>query len=125
MTKSLTVDSHMCLPIDEDSETHFSSSEPQEELSELDLLVIDTSLNISNKLCLSAKQIVTDSALKCDNVDEELSENMESLCYVLEDTQEAASDPSVQLAALLKNLKKMEHALNMTTQIFRNNEEKS
>lgn len=131
MTKSLTVDNNMCYPIVEGKETSYddntnnpnhdeiTNNYDNDELSELDQLVIDTSLNISNKLCLAAKQVVARSAVKFP-VDGELMENMETLCYVLEDTQDSCESTSSQLAGLLRNMKKMEQALGLTETIINN-----
>lgn len=127
MTKSLTVDNNLCYPIVEDRETSYDDNTDNhneitniydnDELSELDQLVIDTSLNISNKLCLAAKQVVAQTAVKFP-VDGELMENMETLCYVLDDTQHSSDTTSSQLAGLLRNMKKMEQAINLTETII-------
>lgn len=127
MTKSLTVDNNLCYPIVEGRETSYDDNTDNhneitniydnDELSELDQLVIDTSLNISNKLCLAAKQVVAQTAVKFP-VDGELMENMETLCYVLDDTQHSSDTTSSQLAGLLRNMKKMEQAINLTETII-------
>ena len=122
MTKSLTVDSAMCLPIDENEEYEFDAKKVNDEafiegsqnLTELDELVIDTTLNISNKLCLSAGQVLTKTTQQFSVNDGQLLEEAEILSYVLEDTHLTVDDTSHQLSSILRNLKKLEHSLELT-----------
>ena len=118
MTKSLTVDSAMCLPIDENEEYEFDAKKVNDEgsqnLTELDELVIDTTLNISNKLCLSAGQVLTKTTQQFSVNDGQLLEEAEILSYVLEDTHLTVEDTSHQLSSILRNLKKLEHSLELT-----------
>ena len=118
MTKSLTVDSAMCLPIDENEEYEFDAKKVNDEgsqnLTELDELVIDTTLNISNKLCLSAGRVLTKTTQQFSVNDGQLLEEAEILSYVLEDTHLTVDDTSHQLSSILRNLKKLEHSLELT-----------
>ena len=82
MTKSLTVDTGLCVPIDEDKELICTTE--YNELSDFDQLVIDTSLNISNKLCLSAGQVINQASSRVH--DNKLLDDVETLSYILDDT---------------------------------------
>ena len=122
MTRSLTVDTGMCLPIEEEIESYEEQSDPKEELSDLDHLVIDTSLNISTKLCLSAARVVEQTNRMSSVTDQKIIQDIESLSFVLEDTHIAEDDPQHQLACLLRNLKKIEEAVKLTKNILKINE---
>ena len=97
---------------------------PEEELSVLDELVIDTSLNTSEKICTSAIQVMILAAKKFAVVDEEILLNMETLSYILEDSHIQTEEKEKQLSALLKNMKKLEHALALTDKMILNKTEK-
>lgn len=118
MTKSLTVDTGLCVPIEEDEELICVSEHNR--LSDLDELVIDTSLNISNKLCISAGHVINQASSKLH--DNKLLDDVETLSYILDDTNQTNEDPSHQLAVLLKNLKKIEQAFELTKSIMRQKE---
>ena len=115
----MTVDTGLCIPIDEDKELICTTE--HNELSDLDQLVIDTSLNISNKLCLSAGQVINQASSRVH--DNKLLDDVETLSYILDDTNLSNEDPSQQLAVLLKNLKKMEQAFELTKSILRKRQE--
>ena len=88
--------------------------EEGQNLTELDELVIDTTLNVSNKLCLSAGQVLTKTTQQFSVNDGQLLEDAEILSYVLEDTHLTADDTSHQLSSILRNLKKLEQSLELT-----------
>ena len=121
MTRSLTVDTGMCLPIEEEIDSSEEQSDSKEELSDLDQLVIDTSLNISSKLCLSAAQMMEQTNKMVPVTDQKILQDVESLSFVLEDSHIVDDDPQHQLACLLRNLKKIEQAIKLTKNIFEKN----
>ena len=96
---------------------------PEEELSVLDELVIDTSLNTSEKICTSAIQVMILAAKKFSVVDEEILLNMETLSYILEDSHIQTEEKEKQLSALLKNMKKLEHALALTERMMNSSDD--
>ena len=117
MTKSLTVDTGLSsMPINEDEELVCDTTE---HLSDLDQLVIDTSLNISNKLCLSAGNVINQTSRKFSVTDNKVLDDVETLSYVLEDVHVNDGDPSHQLSSLLRNMKKIEQALELTNSIIK------
>ena len=117
MTKSLTVDTGLSsMPINEDEELVCDTTE---HLSDLDQLVIDTSLNISNKLCLSAGNVINQTSRKFSVTDNKVLDDVETLSYVLEDVHVNDEDPSHQLSSLLRNMKKIEQALELTNSIIK------
>ena len=95
---------------------------PEKELTVLDELVIDTSLNISDKICTSAIKVMLLATKKFSVVDEDILLNVETLSYILEDSHIQTEEKEKQLSALLKNLKKLEHALALTDRILNNTE---
>ena len=78
------------------------------------------SLNISNKLCISAGNVINQASSKLH--DNKLLDDVETLSYILDDTNQTNEDPSHQLAVLLKNLKKIEQAFELTKSIMRQKE---
>ena len=94
----------------------------EEELSVLDELVIDTSLNISEKICTSAIQVMLLATKKSSVIDEDILLNVETLSYILEDSHIQTEEKEKQLSALLKNMKKLEHALALTDRILNTTE---
>ena len=80
--------------------------------------MIDTSLNISEKICTSAIQVMLLAAKKCSVIDEDILLNVETLSYILEDSHIQTEEKEKQLSALLKNMKKLEHALALTDRIL-------
>ena len=95
---------------------------PEKELTVLDELVIDTSLNISDNICTSAIKVMLQATKKFSVVDEDILLNVETLSYILEDSHIQTEEKEKQLSALLKNLKKLEHALALTDRILNNTE---
>ena len=95
---------------------------PEKELTVLDELVIDTSLNISDKICTSAINVMLLATKKFSVVDEDILLNVETLSYILEDSHIQTDEKEKQLSALLKNMKKLEHALALTDRILNNTE---
>ena len=55
-------------------------------------------------------------------VDEDILLNVETLSYILEDSHIQTDEKEKQLSALLKNMKKLEHALALTDRILNNTE---
>ena len=51
--------------------------------------------------------------------------NVETLSYILEDSHVETDEKQKQLSALLKNLKKLEHALELTESMMNMNTEKT
>ena len=86
--------------------------------------MIDTSLNISEKICTSAIQVMLLATKKLSVVDEDILLNVETLSYILEDSHIQTEEKEKQLSALLKNMKKLEHALALTDRMILNKTEK-
>ena len=80
--------------------------------------MIDTSLNISNKICTSAIDILLRATKKFSVSDQDVLMNVETLSYILEDCHIDTNEKQKQLSALLKNLKKLDHALVLTDRII-------
>lgn len=123
MTKSLTFSSRTSVTLKQEEiinhrERVAQLQTPEEELSVLDELVIDTSLNISDKICSSAIQVMLLATKKFSVEDEDILLNVETLSYILEDSHIQTEEKEKQLSALLKNLKKLEHALALTDRIL-------
>ena len=57
--------------------------------------------------------------------DQDLLMNVETLSYILEDSHVETDEKQKQLSALLKNLKKLEHALELTESMMNMNTEKT
>ena len=51
--------------------------------------------------------------------------NVETLSYILEDCHVETDEKQKQLSTLLKNLKKLEHALELTESMMNTNTEKT
>ena len=80
--------------------------------------MIDTSLNISNKICRSAIDVLLQSTKKLSVSDQDVLLKVETLSYILDDCHIESNQREKQLSALLKNLKKLEHALELTERIM-------
>ena len=61
---------------------------------------------------------------KLSVVDEDILLNVETLSYILEDSHIQTEEKEKQLSALLKNMKKLEHALALTARMILNKTEK-
>jgi len=129
MTKSLTFSSRTSVALKEDEIINHrvlvaqpQPQTPEKELTVLDELVIDTSLNISDKICTSAINVMLLATKKFSVVDEDILLNVETLSYILEDSHIQTDEKEKQLSALLKNMKKLEHALALTDRILNNTE---
>ena len=61
---------------------------------------------------------------KLSVVDEDILLNVETLSYILEDSHIQTEEKEKQLSALLKNMKKLEHALALTDRMILNKTEK-
>jgi len=124
MTKSLTISSKMSNALREE-ERQPGRERAEGELTLLDSLVIDTSLNVSNKICSSAIDVLLQATKKFSVSDQDLLMNVETLSYILEDSHVETDEKQKQLSALLKNLKKLEHALELTESMMNMNTEKT
>ena len=103
---------------EENLERNSVREKAEEELTVLDELVIDTSLNISNKICTSAIDVLLRATKKFSVSDQDVLMNVETLSYILEDCHIDTNEKQKQLSALLKNLKKLDHALVLTDRII-------
>ena len=103
---------------EENLERNSVREKAEDELTVLDELVIDTSLNISNKICSSAIDVLLRATKKFSVSDQDVLMNVETLSYILEDCHIDTNEKQKQLSALLKNLKKLDHALVLTDRII-------
>ena len=103
---------------EENLERNSVREKAEDELTVLDELVIDTSLNISNKICTSAIDVLLRATKKFSVSDQDVLMNVETLSYILEDCHIDTNEKQKQLSALLKNLKKLDHALVLTDRII-------
>ena len=82
----------LILPTYPESERHSRASSPASRLSALDTLVISTLQNVSSKLCHAAAKIVRQADTLADTeVDEDDVLTVETVAYLLEDTDMAYS----------------------------------
>ena len=80
---------------------------------------------MSNKICSSAIDVLLQATKKFSVSDQDLLMNVETLSYILEDSHVETDEKQKQLSALLKNLKKLEHALELTESMMNMNTEKT
>lgn len=80
---------------------------------------------MSNKICSSAIDVLLQATKKFSVSDQDLLMNVETLSYILEDCHVETDEKQKQLSTLLKNLKKLEHALELTESMMNTNTEKT
>merc|ERR1711971_306195 len=95
----------------------------KDQLSALDSLVINTSHNVSSKLCLAAADLLRSvSGVPGVEEDVDTSINLETVTFLLEDTSiiqnSHKNKMSQELAATLKNLKKLEQAFDILNKVL-------
>lgn len=126
-------DDELILPI-QSSHTHlaqrslYGSKSPQispsksrSKLEALDSLVISTIYNVSNKLCGASANVLRKAANVFPEQDEEQSSTIETVLYLLEDVDlpaTPAKKTSRELSGTLRNMKKIEQALEMLNKVM-------
>jgi len=104
----------------------YPDNSPAASVSSLDKLVISTLHNVSAKLCLTAAKIVRRGDILTNQDDDDQALAVETVAYLLEDTDMAPgykNTTSSELAGTLKKLKKLEQALILLTLIFNDGEQ--
>jgi len=83
--------------------------------------VINTTHNVSQKLCLAAARVLRRVSAIAEDTDTSL--DLETVTYLLEDTNIAHTQHrnkiSTELAGTLKNLKKLEQAFDILNNVLR------
>lgn len=124
-------DDELILPIQPlQTRTNFHSSmspsKSRSKLEALDTLVISTIHNVSNKLCSNGASVLRQAATMFPDQDEEQASTLETVIYLLEDT-DLPSSPSKktsrELSGTLRNLKKIEQCLEMMKKLMQPIEE--
>jgi len=126
-------DDELILPI-QSSHTHlaqrslYGSKSPQispsksrSKLEALDSLVISTIYNVSNKLCGASANVLRKAANVFPEHDEEQASTIETVLYLLEDVDlpaTPAKKTSRELSGTLRNMKKIEQALEMLNKVL-------
>jgi len=105
--------------------TQISPSKSRSKLEALDTLVISTIHNVSNKLCSSSAGVLRQAAAVFPEQDEEQASTLETVIYLLEDMDlppSPAKKTSRELSGTLRNLKKIEQALEMMKKLMDSSE---
>jgi len=126
-------DDELILPI-QSSHTHlaqrslYGSKSPQispsksrSKLEALDSLVISTIYNVSNKLCGASANVLKKAVNVFPEQDEEQASTIETVLYLLEDVDlpaTPAKKTSRELSGTLRNMKKIEQALDMLNKVM-------
>jgi len=102
-------------------QSQISPSKSRSKLEALDTLVISTIHNVSNKLCGSSASVLRQAAQVFPEQDEEQNSTLETVIYLLEDMDlpsSPAKKTSRELSGTLRNLKKIEQALEMMKKLL-------
>merc|ERR1712106_246706 len=98
-----------------------SPSKSRSKLEALDSLVISTIYNISNKLCGASANVLRKATNVFPEKDEEQSSTLETVLYLLEDVDlpaTPAKKTSRELSGTLRNMKKIEQALEILNTVM-------
>jgi len=90
------------------------------QLEALDNLVISTIFNVSSKLCASSSSVLRKTVALLPEQDEEQAGTVETILYLLEDVDmptTPAKKTSRELSGTLRNLKKVEQALELLNKV--------
>jgi len=90
------------------------------QLEALDNLVISTIYNVSSKLCASSSSVLRKTVALLPEQDEEQAGTVETILYLLEDVDmpsTPAKKTSRELSGTLRNLKKVEQALELLNKV--------
>lgn len=103
------------------AQSQMSPSKSRTKLEALDTLVISTIHNVSNKLCSTSATLLRQAAAVFPEQDEEQASTLETVVYLLEDIDlppSPAKKTSRELSGTLRNLKKIEQALEMMKKLM-------
>jgi len=103
------------------AQSQVSPSKSRSKLEALDTLVISTIHNVSNKLCSSSAGVLRQAAAVFPDQDEEQASTLETVIYLLEDMDlppSPAKKTSRELSGTLRNLKKIEQAMEMMKKLM-------
>jgi len=98
-----------------------SPSKSRSKLEALDSLVISTIYNVSNKLCGASANVLRKAVNVFPEQDEEQASTIETVLYLLEDVDlpaTPAKKTSRELSGTLRNMKKIEQALEMLNKVM-------
>jgi len=107
------------------AQSQMSPSKSRTKLEALDTLVISTIHNVSNKLCSTSATLLRQAASVFPEQDEEQASTLETVVYLLEDIDlppSPAKKTSRELSGTLRNLKKIEQALEMMKKLMDSSE---
>merc|ERR1712062_465138 len=107
-------------------QTGISPSKSRSKLEALDTLVISTIHNVSNKLCSNSAGVLRQPAAIFPEPEEEQASTLETVIYLLEDMDlppSPAKKTSRELSGTLRNLKKIEQALEMMKKLLQPDDE--